>query len=243
MIDLYQFQPAFDIPNLSPFCMKIEAFLRISNLPYQIIHQNDPRKAPKGKLPYIRDNGVVIGDSELIMDYLESKHGFKVDGHLSSLEAASQHAAIRMLDEHLYWAIMYSRWIDDQNWTTLRNEMFYDVPPPLSHILANQLRKRMRSALHEQGLGRHSKEDIYKKAQKDIDALANLLGDKTWFGGNYLSKLDLCATAHLSNILIPELHSPLADAIKLNGNLEVYAVRAKKMLFPEPLSKPPRPNY
>lgn len=243
MIDFYQFPPAFDVPNLSPFCMKIEAFLRISNLPFQIIAENDPQKAPKGKLPYIRDNGVVIGDSELIIHYLESKHNFTVDGHLDSIQLATQHATIRMLDEHLYWALMYSRWIDDHNWPALRNELFYDTPPPLSHIKGNQLRKRMQKALHEHGLGRHNKDDIYKKASLDLDHLSILLGNKNWFGGNYISKLDLTAIGYLCNIMIPELYSPLADAIKRNGNLELYAVRAKRILFPDIIEKLKLPQF
>ena len=41
MIDLYQFSPAFDVPNLSPFCMKLEAFLRVCNIPFQIIEEDE----------------------------------------------------------------------------------------------------------------------------------------------------------------------------------------------------------
>ena len=40
MIDLYQFTPAFGHANLSPHCMKVEAFLRISELPFQIINED-----------------------------------------------------------------------------------------------------------------------------------------------------------------------------------------------------------
>jgi hypothetical protein len=243
MIDLYQFSPAFDVPSLSPFCMKLEAFLQVTNIPFQIIHENDPRKGPKGKLPFIRDNGVIIGDTELIIDYLESKLNFCVDGHLDTRTAATHHAFTRMLEEHLYWVLMYSRWIDDKNWPTLRNELFYDIPPPISTLQAGKLRKRIREQLEAQGIGRHSREDIYTKGCKDLEQLSELLGDNKWFGGNYVSKLDLTAIGYLCNMLIPELHSPLADCIKNCGNLEVYAVRAKRILFPNPIAKPKRPQY
>jgi hypothetical protein len=55
MIKLYQFKPALDLPNASPFCMKLEIYLRMANLPYEIVLNADSRKAPKGKLPYIED--------------------------------------------------------------------------------------------------------------------------------------------------------------------------------------------
>lgn len=243
MIDLYQFTPAFDVPNLSPFCMKLEAFLRVTSIPFQIIHENDPRKGPKGKLPFIRDNGVVIGDSELIIDYLESKLDFRMDGHLDSQQAATHHAFIRMLDEHLYWILIYSRWIDEHNWPALRNELFYDIPPPVSTFLANKLRRQMREQLHAQGLGRHNSEEIYKKGRKDLEQLSALLGDHQWFGGDYVSRLDLTAIGYLCNILVPELYSPLADVVRECSNLELYAVRSRRILFPDPVNKPRRPSF
>lgn len=233
MIDLYQFPPAFDTPNLSPFCMKLEAFLRIADIPFQIMPCKDPDMGPKGKLPFIRDNGVMLGDTELIMDYLESKLDFRVDGHLTSQQQAIQHACIRMLDEHLYWALIYSRWIDEVNWETLRQRLFGEIPPPLSSIAANKARKQMRRQLEAQGLGLHSREEIYSKAIKDLESLSALLGDKKWFGGDYVSKLDLTAVGYLSNIMIPQLPSPMAEAVKRLGNLETYAVRAQRSLFPE----------
>ena len=243
MIDLYQFSPVFDIPNLSPFCMKLEAFLRVSNIPFQVIEEDNPSTGPKGKLPFIRDNGLLIGDSELIIDYLESKLEFQMDGHLGSQQAAAHHACIRMLEDHLYWALMYSRWIDDRNWHTFRHELFYDIPPPISTVIAGRTRKRIEQQLHAHGMGRHNRDEIYEKGYKDIRALSTLLGDHSWFGGDYVSKLDLIATGILCNILIPELPSPLADCIKSTNNLEAYAVHARRVLFPNPVKKPKRPQY
>ncbi len=32
MIKLYQFAPAWDVPNVSPFCVKIESYLKMAGL-------------------------------------------------------------------------------------------------------------------------------------------------------------------------------------------------------------------
>jgi hypothetical protein len=36
MIKVYQFEPAFGIPNASPFCFKLENYLRMAAIPFEI---------------------------------------------------------------------------------------------------------------------------------------------------------------------------------------------------------------
>ncbi len=39
MIKLFQFAPAFGLPNASPFCMKLETYLRMAGLPFQLVNR------------------------------------------------------------------------------------------------------------------------------------------------------------------------------------------------------------
>jgi len=71
VIKLYQFPTAFGLLNISPFCMKLECFLRLAKLDYQIVNMTNPRQGPKGKGPYIEDGDVRMGDSSLIIDDLQ----------------------------------------------------------------------------------------------------------------------------------------------------------------------------
>src|SRR5262249_45361546 len=80
-IKLFQFPRMFGIPNLSPFCCKLETWLRITRIPYEVV-DSDPRKAPKGKLPFIEDGGVRIGDTSLIIDHLKRTRGVDPDSRL-----------------------------------------------------------------------------------------------------------------------------------------------------------------
>ena len=79
MIKLYQFRPAFGLPNASPFCMKVENYLRMAGLAYECPRGADMRKAPKGKMPYIEDEGSLIADSSFIIDHLKRKYGDPLD--------------------------------------------------------------------------------------------------------------------------------------------------------------------
>ena len=49
--------------NVSPFGLKLEAWLRLADIPYTVEPSTSLGKAPKGKLPYIRDEGRLIGDT------------------------------------------------------------------------------------------------------------------------------------------------------------------------------------
>ena len=37
MIKLYQFKRTFGLPNMSPFCMKVETWLRMAGLEYETV--------------------------------------------------------------------------------------------------------------------------------------------------------------------------------------------------------------
>ena len=82
MITLYTFGPAFGLPNPSPFVMKAQMLLKIAKVGYEENTKGFFR-APKGKLPFIDDNGTIVADSTLIRLHLEQKHGIDFDRGLS----------------------------------------------------------------------------------------------------------------------------------------------------------------
>jgi len=101
MIKLYQFSPAFGLPNASPFCMKLETWLRMAGLSYECPRGADLRKSPKGKMPYIEDGGKTVADSSLIIDYLTKKYSVTLDAHLTPRERGEALALQRLFEEHL----------------------------------------------------------------------------------------------------------------------------------------------
>ena len=93
MIKLYTFPEAFGLRNVSPFCLKVEMALEHLGLDYEIVMESDPRKSPKGKLPYIVDEGLTIADSELVLEHLNAKSAGRLYGNLSDQEHAdSRHS-------------------------------------------------------------------------------------------------------------------------------------------------------
>ena len=69
---VHQIPSAWGLPSVGPFCLKLETYLRMVKIPYQTVVDATPFRAPKGKLPWIEHEGKKIGDSGLIIEYLES---------------------------------------------------------------------------------------------------------------------------------------------------------------------------
>ena len=57
MIKMHGYIPAWGVPDVSPFVTKIDCYLRMVGLPYELVklEQGDLTKTPKGKLPVIED--------------------------------------------------------------------------------------------------------------------------------------------------------------------------------------------
>lgn len=81
--------------------MKVETYVRVNEIPYK----GDFTRplGPKGKTPWITYQGQNIGDSQLIIEYLNKKFSINMNGHLSKAEKAIARSFRIMAEEHLYW--------------------------------------------------------------------------------------------------------------------------------------------
>jgi glutathione S-transferase len=233
MLTLYQFKRTWGLPNLSHFCVKVETYLRMAGLDYDIV-ETLPLKAPKGKLPYIKDDDIAIADSRLILDYLENKADNKLDRHLSSEQQAVATSFTQLLEEHLYWFTMYTRWqYTDSNWRINKQAIFGPMAAPLRFVIAPVYRWLIKKQIHGQGTGRLSWDEIFTLGKADLDALANFLGDKPYFFGSKPCTLDASAFGILVNTLACPIESPLKDYALSKTNLRDYCQRIQLNYFPE----------
>ncbi|MEO1574409.1 MAG: Tom37 metaxin N-terminal-like domain-containing protein, partial [Pseudomonadota bacterium] len=101
MLTAYVFGPKWDVLDASPFCSKLLAYLALADVEHEIrAGMHHIRRAPKGKMPYVRDGDRLIGDSQRIIQHLEATRDSKTDAHLSTAQRAQAHALGRMLDEN-----------------------------------------------------------------------------------------------------------------------------------------------
>jgi glutathione S-transferase len=234
MITLYQFRPVWGLPNASPFCMKLETYLRMVELPYQLARNVDVRKAPKKKLPFIDDGGKVIADSGFIVEYLKATYGDPLDGKLTSFEQAQSLAMRRLFEEHLYWAMVYDRWIAPQNWPVTRRAFFGFLPALTRTVIAPLVRGQMGKELAGHGMGRHSVAEIEALGKADLSAASDFLGDKAYFMGAQPTSLDATAYAFLANAVHAPFNSPLSLHARSLVNVGLYCERMRLRYFNTP---------
>ena len=80
---LHQFPGAYGMESLSPFCTKLASYLQLAGVPHER-RLGDPREAPRGKLPYVRWDGALLGDSQLIIERCQTELGDPLDGRLDA---------------------------------------------------------------------------------------------------------------------------------------------------------------
>jgi glutathione S-transferase len=233
MLKLLQFFPTWNIPNPSPFCMRVETYLRMAEIPYENKYTANPNASPTGKFPAIIDDGKTIPDSSSIIDYLKEKHGDTLDQHLTAADKGKALCMQRMIEEHLYWMIVYSRWISVEGWETLQTAFFGKLPLLLKIWLPGVLRKKVRRQLDGQGLGRMNEKEMFERGKKDVQALVDILGEQDFFFGDKPTSFDACAYATIDNILHTPIDSPVKQFAQQFKSLEDYCARMKAKYYPD----------
>lgn len=231
IVKLVQFPSMFGVPNMSPYCMKVETFMRITGIPYEVVQEMNPGNSPKGKLPYIIHRGKKVPDSSFILEYLSNEFNVDLDSHLSVQEKAVSHAFQRLFEESLVWVMMY-RGLND-SWDILSNAWFGSIPAFIRTMISASVKKRMQQKLIAQGLGVHNRDEVYHYGMKDLRAIIDQLGAKPFFMGDRVSQLDTTAYAFVSALLIEEIKSPLDELSKTAENLRAYKERMQSLYFPE----------
>src|SRR3954453_21738325 len=120
MLTLYSYPELFGVADNNGYGLKVFAFLRLERVPFVHEHIFDASAAPRGQLPYVVDDGEILGDSETIIAHLTRKYRLTIDAALTPAQRMTDHLVTRMLDD-LYWVMSYSRWKDERYFPELRN--------------------------------------------------------------------------------------------------------------------------
>lgn len=234
MIKLYGFGSALGQPDLSPFVMKAMILLRMAGLPFDVSGGLAAvRKAPRGKLPYIDDNGALISDSRLIKFHLETKYGADFSGGYDEATRALGLLAERTLEESSYFVALQRRWLRPDGWAVTEKTAFGGLPSPLRAVVGPLVRRKVARSVTGQGTGLLSDDENDAIANENTRALAVLLGDKPYLLGDRASGSDAAMLGFTIAATCPAFPGPMRDAILAEPNLAAYRKRLAAEFLPE----------
>ncbi len=149
-------------------------------------------------MPFIVDlkSKKTIADSSFIIEYLLKNYDCKLIQHHT--DSPELYAFQKMIEESLYFSILYNRWVDPQN-TKIVVDKFKDLFPPfIGKPFLNLIRMNLIKQSKAQGIGRHSKKEVYQLAVNELKAI-----DSFWVQINTFQEIKLAA---LTPLFIVFLH-------------------------------------
>lgn len=229
-IILYHFPKKGNVQ--SGYCNKLEFFLKFSGVEF-IERETFPYTSPKGKLPYIIYNNEIISDSSLIIKYLiKNKIVKNIDINITEKDKSISLSFQRIIEEHLYIGVIYERWLTEEGWKIQKPLLLDDIPFILKPILPLIMKRKINNVVYYQGLGVHSKDEIFNLMEENIIALANYIKDKKYFlGYEKPTIIDSIVAGFLYSILYWPSNPTITKIVKKYDNLINYVNNIRNEFF------------
>ena len=140
-------------------------------------------------------------------------------------------ALTRLMEDHLYWCLLYDRWVDEDNWPGFRKTVFKELPPIIGGFIARLIRKQSVRDAHGQGLSRHGRERVMAFGIEDLKAAEAILGDKTFTFGDKPTSADATLASSLAFVMNPEFVNPMYEFVASSPTLLPYHERVQRLFF------------
>ena len=228
---VFTFSADWGLPAGGPFDLKLLAWLNLAGIPYEQAFQDDTRKGPKGKNPWIKLDGERIGDTEIIIERLGKQFGVNVDQGLMAEQGALGHAWRRTFEEHFHQVLEWELLLHPAGAAYMKASMAAKMPPVVGPVVFNMMRSHMRKQLHARGLARHSPEIIKAKGCADVDALATFLGDRDYLVADRATSFDAAVFGLLAPMIYWPMQTPVAQHARSVPSIRAYIDRVKQQCF------------
>ncbi|XP_064101544.1 failed axon connections-like isoform X3 [Macrobrachium nipponense] len=241
VVYLYQFTRTPVLPSLSPYCLKVETWLRLAGIKYENVDHKMKYKSKKGQLPFVEVNGEEIADSAIIIKELGSRYNQDLDSGLTPEQRNVAHATISMIENHFAWVVKWWRCRCPGEWVraaklNLQQALNTRIPNAVLNFAFKLRFRQAAKKVRAHGIGVHKPEEIEEFGHNDLMVLSDLLGDKPFFFGDAPTTLDVVAFANLAQVAFmdKEVSYSLRDWMSENcNNLVEFCNRVKERAFPD----------
>jgi glutathione S-transferase len=231
MITLSGGGPNFGLPEISPYVTKTEVQLRMAGIAFEKKFAF-PNEGPKGQIPFINDDGRMIGDSTFIRMHVEQEYGVDLDAGLSPEQRATAYAIESMVDHQLAPASGYFRWLIPANFAKGPAQFFAFMPAEQRDTFVADVLQRVRADSVARGIGRHNEDEIVQIAARVLRAVEILLADKPYLMGDEPVGADAFVFAVLAGAMTPWFDTPIRDLAISSPTLVAYVDRMMARFYP-----------
>jgi len=229
------------LPSLSPFCLKVESWLRLAGLKYEVVEHNMKLRSRKGQLPFVEVTGEEIADSAVIIKELSRRNSVDLDADLTSQQRGVASCATAMLENHFFWVIKAWRSRNPEQMLQAYNMDLQSItgktwPKPILNFLFKRKQRKNVKDIEAQGIGLNTEQEIEILGQHDLKEVADLLGEQEYFFGNTPTTLDAVVFANLSQLVYmdPDTECSLrAWLVEQHPKLVAFCHRFKEKVYPD----------
>jgi glutathione S-transferase len=225
MLTLFSYPGLYGLADNNPYGLKVFAYLQLCGLSFRHEHIVDAKAAPRGQLPYVTDDGVTVGDSDAIIEYLAGRYAVAMDRDLTADQRRTDLFIRRTLDD-LYWVMSYSRWRDPRFWPVFCEELLRSHPT-LTRSALEMAQQYNFERYRYQGIGRFEPEQVYSRGSADLNAIAALLGESPFIFGRTVHSTDAGVYGFLANIYFYPIETPLRESVSSRPNLVSFCERLR----------------
>jgi len=232
VVYLYQFHRSPTVPNLSPFCVKIETWLRVHKLAHEVIGSYFNR-SQNGLVPFVEINGRQIADSQLILFELQKHFGIKEAE--SPGRVGISRIVDRMIEGSTFYALQYTRICKNTAQFLEKRNFGREIPAILRTMAVPYFRNRLKTRIDSQGYGKFAEVDVEEILRRDIAALDSLLGDNKFYGGgDQPCTADVTVFGHLATCEYIAMDQPVKALIGREfPRVKAHIERMRKTFWPD----------
>jgi len=193
MVYLHQFPRCTCVPNPSPYCLKVETWLRMNNINYTVI-EGFRSKSSERTYPFVELNGKEYPDSSIILreltqifdkQNLESNLTLEQKGYARALGSMCENSLVKVMAA-VRFGKHFGQFMDKSTWA----KPFPPLMNLLGPLIKGKIKKNVKKGLYFHGIGKHTHDEIVAIGIEDIRALAGALGNKNYFCGDKPTSVD-----------------------------------------------------
>jgi hypothetical protein len=221
------------LPGASPFCIKLESWLRLAGLPYTLMEADDRQGVSKRSLPrVISETGRSMDGLRRVMQHVRSEARTDPDAWLTTDERVFSQAVGHLYADWLVPAMVWLGWVEEESWPGLR--AIYAPPEGQSlPVHLDPLREHLNLRICELALREEERERVTELVVREVESLTDFLGSKPFFFGDQPSSVDCTVFALLVVSAAAPPESALGQLTHGSYRIGDYVRRMVSRLYPE----------